>query len=109
MLSLVKVSKSPEAERSTKSKKSRPLPPKPVANERLLNSMMVPSHYNPVPPPSTIPINMMQYVPPFNATANSVYYDTLLSETRTQNSEIRMHLCRLSDKLDLHLQKVFYI
>jgi len=92
----------PELERS-KPRKSRPLP-KPTTNEHIMNSMVLPTQYNTIP--SGIPMNMMQYVPTFNPTGNSVHFDTLLSETRTQNSEIRMHLCRLSDKVDLSLQKV---
>lgn len=86
-----------------KLRKSRP-PPKPTTNEHPVNSMIVPAQYNTVP--SGIPMNMMQYIPAFNPASNSVHFDTLLSETRTQNSEIRMHLCRLSDKVDLSLQKV---
>jgi len=68
-----------------------------------VNSMIVPAQYNTIP--SGMPMNMMQYVPAFSPVGNSAHFDTLLSETRTQNSEIRMHLCRLSDKVDLSLQK----
>lgn len=45
------------------------------------------------------PTSSLSYTaPPAGNYAN--YYETLISETRTQNSEIRMHLCRLMDKID---------
>ena len=49
---------------------------------------------------------VMPYLPAFSGGANQQHFDTLMSETRTQNSEIRMHLCRLTDKIDYALQKV---
>jgi len=98
----VQSSTEPESE-PPKSRKSRSR-----TNEHLPNSMMVPAQYhspNTSEIPTGIPVNMIQYIPAFNPTGSSVHMDTLLSETRTQNSEIRMHLCRLSDKVDLSLQK----
>lgn len=55
------------------------------------------------------PFPLVQYIPAFpgsTSAGNSGQFETLMSETRTQNSEIRMHLCRLTDKLDTALQKV---
>lgn len=53
---------------------------------------------------------MLQYLPANFAGAavsnSNNHFDTLLSEYRTQNSEIRMHLVRLTDKIDVLLQKV---
>ena len=45
------------------------------------------------------------YVPTMNVVSSS-HFDTLLSENRTNNSEVRMHLCRLTDKVDQLANKV---
>ena len=76
----------------------------------MLNSMAVSSQmFNPWSNQSTYP--MLQYLPAsFSSAAvpnSNNHFDTLLSEYRTQNSEIRMHLVRLTDKIDILLQKVF--
>ena len=89
-----------------------PIPSKPEDNY-MLNSMAVSSQmFNPMwNNQSTYP--MLQYLPAnFPGTAvpsSNNHFDTLLSEYRTQNSEIRMHLVRLTDKIDVLLQKVIII
>lgn len=55
---------------------------------------------------------VMQFIPPQYSPAASnqqQHFDTLMSENRMQNSEVRMHLCRLADKIDLLLQKVLLL
>lgn len=52
---------------------------------------------------------MMQFIPPAYTAGpqnNSYHFETMMSENRIHNSEVRMHLCRITDKLDSLLQKV---
>ena len=76
----------------------------------LLNPTALPTtYYSFLSGQQSVP--MMPYPgPPLSYSAspagnNTNYYETLLSETRTQNSEIRMHLCRLMDKIDYLTQQ----
>jgi hypothetical protein len=74
-----------------------------------LNSMVVPSQQYAPLMTGQQPYPIMQFLPPtFTASQGNSnhHFDTLMSENRMQSSEIRMHLCRLTDKIDLLLQKV---
>jgi hypothetical protein len=76
-----------------------------------LNSMVVPSHQYAPLMSGQQPYPMMQFLPPAftgNQGNSTHHFDTLMSENRMQSSEVRMHLCRLTDKIDLLLQKVAY-
>ena len=103
---VVQTSPEPQIE-MFKGKKPRPSPSaKPIQSEALYshNTMVVPSQISNVPP-----YQMMSYLPTavnLAAPSNSGHFEMLMSETRTHNSEIRMHLCRLTDKVDAVLNKV---
>lgn len=72
--------------------------------------MVVPAHqYSPMMTGQQAYPVQMQFLPPAfagNASNNTHHFDTLMSENRIHSSEVRMHLCRLTDKIDLLLQKV---
>ena len=105
-------------ERPPKPKKhARPVIAKPNAippteNNNLVNTMVLGSSTAPFYPMMSAhqPLPMMQYVPSYSTAANvgnsNSHFETLMSENRTHNSEVRMHLCRLTDKIDLVLQRV---
>ena len=75
--------------------------------------MVVPSHqYSQMMTGQQAYPMQMQFLPPVytgNANNNTHHFDTLMSENRIHSSEVRMHLCRLTDKIDLLLQKVLNI
>ena len=86
-----------------------PQPPDRIDFNSTLNSMVVPSHQYAPLMSGQQPYPMMQFLPPtFPGTQSNSnhHFDTLMSENRMQSSEVRMHLCRLTDKIDLLLQKV---
>ncbi|KAI9553605.1 hypothetical protein GHT06_021526 [Daphnia sinensis] len=100
-------------ERSKAGKPPRPVPtPRIVAQpdrcdfNSTFTSVLVPSHQ---PSTGQQPYPVMQFLPSaFAGTVggNSQHFDTLMSENRMHSSEVRMHLCRLTDKIDLLVQKV---
>ncbi|XP_057378341.1 FK506-binding protein 15-like [Daphnia carinata] len=102
----------PHKERSKAGKPPRPVPtPRIVAQSdrsdfnSSFTSVLVPSHQ---PSAGQHPYPVMQFLPPAFAGAvggNSQHFDTLMSENRMHSSEVRMHLCRLTDKIDLLVQK----
>lgn len=106
----------PQKQRSKPGKAPRPVPtPRIVAQpdrsdfSSTFTSMLVPSHQPSPMMSGQQPYPLMQFLPPsFTGTmgSNSQHFDTLMSENRMHNSEVRMHLCRLTDKIDLLLQKV---
>ena len=75
--------------------------------------MVVPSHqYSQMMTGQQAYPMQMQFLPPVytgNTNNNTHHFDTLMSENRIHSSEVRMHLCRLTDKIDLLLQKVLNI
>lgn len=111
------IQSSPEPEpHKVRSKAGKP--PRPVPTPRIVaqpdrcdfnsafTSVLVPSHQ---PSTGQQPFPVMQFLPPaFTGTVggNSQHFDTLMSENRMHSSEVRMHLCRLTDKIDHLLQKV---
>lgn len=110
------IQSSPEPEpHKVRSKAGKP--PRPVPTPRIVaqpdrcdfnsafTSVLVPSHQ---PSTGQQPFPVMQFLPPaFTGTVggNSQHFDTLMSENRMHSSEVRMHLCRLTDKIDHLLQK----
>lgn len=115
---VIQSSPEPEVqERPPKPKKlARPIPAKPTLQTPVDNNNVTVTTMSLGAQPPFYPLMsghqslpMMQYVPAYPATsslANSSHFEALMSETRTHNSEVRMHLCRLSDKIELVAQKV---